>query len=87
MQIFLSNHFKKCFKKSPKLVRENFYVRSSMLLVDKFNPLLNNHALSGKFNGYRSINITADWRAVFKEDKGGDSIYFIDLGSHSQLYE
>jgi len=42
--------------------------------------------LVGELRGYRSINITGDWRAIFMEIDGGKIIYFVAIGTHSQLY-
>lgn len=51
---------------------------------DEFNPILNNHSLRGKYQGYRSINITGDLRAIFKRDEV--SAIFVTIDSHSNLY-
>ena len=55
-----------------------------MFSLNPYDLRLNNHILSGKWSGYRSINITGDWRAIFRETETG--VYFIVLGTHSQLY-
>jgi len=47
---------------------------------------LNNHQLGGQLKNYRSININADWRLIFQEFNQGNIIYFIVIGTHSQLY-
>jgi len=55
-------------------------------LNDSMNQLLSNHALTGRWDGYRSINISGDLRAVYEMiDK--DMVYFVAFGSHSQLYK
>ncbi|MFH1192383.1 MAG: hypothetical protein V1655_02815 [bacterium] len=46
---------------------------------------LNNHPLSGKLNGLRSINVSGDCRAIFEEKL--EDIIFIAIGTHSQLYK
>ena len=59
--------------------------RINIFSEDPFNPLLRNHPLLGKYQGYRSINITADIRALYRlvsEDKA----FFVFLGAHSELY-
>ena len=53
---------------------------------DKYSTLLNNHSLTGKYTGCKSINITGDWRAIF-EEINDNIIYFVELGTHSQLYK
>jgi addiction module RelE/StbE family toxin len=49
---------------------------------------LNNHPLRDEWTGYRSIDITADYRAIYKEVREGKELnaYFIALGNHQELY-
>ncbi len=62
-----------------------FKERLEIFIEDPFDPRLRNHPLKGKLKGYRSINITGDWRALFKEVE--DGVYFVIIGTHSQLYK
>jgi mRNA-degrading endonuclease YafQ of YafQ-DinJ toxin-antitoxin module len=59
-----------------------------LFLADPQNPFLRNHSLRDKFEGFRSINVTEDMRAVFKESKSGKRrvITFHMLGTHDELY-
>lgn len=52
------------------------------------DPILRNHALRGDWKGYRNINVTADWRALYEEAyEGGEVIaYFSFIGTHKDLY-
>jgi addiction module RelE/StbE family toxin len=85
MKIKFSKNFSKQYHKTPKKVRDQFKNRLKIFKQNKFDPVLNNHKLTGHYMGYRSINITGDYRAVFEEQ--GDLIYFTALGTHSQLYK
>lgn len=76
--------FEKQFKKLPVNVRQAFYERISLFIENKFNTLLNNHPLAGEYDGHRSINITGNYRAIFKED--GEKITFTLIGTHPELY-
>jgi hypothetical protein len=42
----------------------------------------------GNLAGYRSIDVTEDWRAVFRERQTGKGIVirFFKIGNHKQLY-
>ena len=89
MNIKYSATFKKQYKKAPKKIQEKVKERISLLVQDSTNQLLNNHVLTGKFRGYRSINITGDWRAVYSirlDLKSKQEYYFELVGTHSQLY-
>ena len=79
----------KILKKVDVRIRKSF--KEQILLFSK-NPLgqkLHNHALKDEWEGYRSIDITADYRAIYEEVKiGKDTVaYFVDLGTHPELYD
>jgi addiction module RelE/StbE family toxin len=59
-----------------------------LFLTDPTHPALRNHALTGDFAGYRSIDVTEDIRAVFKETFAGEQnvVTFHLFGTHKQLY-
>lgn len=84
-EVFFTKKFKKQYLKSDLKIRTEFDNKLSTFIDDKFAPPLNNHELSGKFKGFRSINVTGDWRAIFFEDK--ENVKFVLFGTHSQLYK
>ncbi|MCU0680166.1 MAG: type II toxin-antitoxin system mRNA interferase toxin, RelE/StbE family [Planctomycetes bacterium] len=86
MQIEYSKKFIKEFKKCPFNIKTSFKKRLEVFINDQCSPILNNHPLIGELKNCRSINITGDWRAVFEEINDGQIIYFIAIGTHSQLY-
>lgn len=86
MRIEYSKKFIKEFKKCPAGIKAHLKERLTIFIDNKNHPILNNHALLGQLKGYRSINITSDWRAIFEEIDGGQIIYFVAIGTHSQLY-
>ncbi|OGH15000.1 MAG: hypothetical protein A3H50_02075 [Candidatus Levybacteria bacterium RIFCSPLOWO2_02_FULL_37_10] len=76
--------FLKKFKKLNPRQKSKFKERQIIFEKDEFNPILNNHALTGKYQGFRSINISGDLRAIFRREK--DSVLFAALDKHSNLY-
>lgn len=89
MNIKYSATFKKQYKKAPKKIQEKVKERIGLFVQDPTIQLLNNHALTGKYQGYRSINITGYWRAVYLirlDLKSKQEFYFELVGTHSQLY-
>lgn len=88
-RIDYSRKFLKQLKKSPLEIKIAFRKRLELFLKDPFHPQLNNHALTGKYSDYRSINITGNWRAIFEEfgDESGKVVTFEVIGTHSQLYK
>ncbi len=85
MQIVYLQSFEKQLQVMPQKIRESFMIRLSLFARNPFDVLLHNHKLKGKFKGYRSINITGDWRAVYKQQ--GDTVIFVALGTNSKLYK
>lgn len=86
MNVSFSNDFKKKLKKSSKPVVEAFYDRLQIFVQNPNTRILNNHYLNGKFDGYKSINISGDIRAVYKLVEN-DFAYFVDIDNHSNLYK
>ena len=86
MRITYSKKFSKQLKKSPKKIQKVFLERLELFIADPSNPLLRNHALSGNFIGRYSINLSGDWRLVYRKD-GDEEITLLAIGTHSQLYK
>jgi len=81
-----SRKFKKSYSKAPVKIQNTFKKRFELFKKDQNHPLLRNHALIGEHDGCRSINVTGDWRAVYIQIDS-NSVKFITIGTHSQLYE
>ena len=86
MKIDYSKRFIKQLRKSPKHVQLAFAERLELFIGDRSHALLHNHTLHGTLSGYRSINITGDWRAIYAELENGSVLFFEMLGTHSELY-
>ena len=84
MIIHLHKDFLKQYKKLKKKEKKKFKIRRDLFLQDEFNPILNNHALKGKYPGYRSINVTGDLRAIYKRER--NIAIFVAIDIHSNLY-
>ena len=48
------------------------------------HPALRNHILTGKYQDFRSIDVTKDWRALYRTEP--ERIIFVALGTHETLY-
>jgi addiction module RelE/StbE family toxin len=84
MNIVFHKNFKKALQKQSQKVQIKFKEAFKIFEEDQFHYSLNNHALTGKFKGWRSINITGDVRVHYEEIEYG--IILMDIGSHSELY-
>lgn len=85
MIIQTTKGFDKQYAKLAKNTKLRFKERLVIFRENPFDPELRNHALKGKFLGYRSIDITGDIRALYTA-KGNTIIIFGFIGTHSQLY-
>jgi addiction module RelE/StbE family toxin len=84
MDIEFHKKFKKMYKKQNKKVQGKFDIQLDRFTIDPFDEKLNNHVLGGNLRIYRSIDVTGDIRAWYKLYK--DTIVFVKIGSHSELY-
>lgn len=84
MQIRRTKAFEKQFKKLPKKIQNKFDERFLLFLCEPTNPVLNIHSLQAGKAGLMSMNVNADYRALFMWES--DVIIFYEIGTHSQLY-
>ncbi|MBI4086578.1 type II toxin-antitoxin system mRNA interferase toxin, RelE/StbE family [Candidatus Kaiserbacteria bacterium] len=84
MKIGLHRRFLKQYTKLPRNIRVQFVERKNLFIQEPFHPLLHNHSVDGVFPGCRSINITGDYRAVFRQQD--EQVLFLEIGTHSELY-
>ena len=85
MQSVNDRIFERQYKKLPQVLRNKIWERLSLLVADDLHPLLNDHKLGPPYDAYRSINITGDYRLVYKRIKK-DTYYLRAVGTHHQLY-
>ena len=85
MRFDYHKNFKKRYIKFTKPIRQKCDQKLVIFSENPYDPLLHNHQLLGKYQGYRSINITADIRALYKI-VSEDEVLFVFLGTHSELY-
>ena len=71
-------------KKAPLDIKIAFKDSLEIFLEDKNHISLRNHALMEPYAGIRSIDITGDWRALYREEI--ERIIFVELGTHAELY-
>lgn len=90
MKFQLSTTFREKYK------NQNIRIRKAVdnaLVTFYKNPSdssLNNHPLKRNLSGFRSINITADYRAIYEELKEKDGsvfAYFANFGTHKELFQ
>jgi addiction module RelE/StbE family toxin len=86
MKIRYHKDFNKAFLKLSPQIRDKVKKTLEIFQKDKHHPLLDNHALHGKFQGSRSISVGGDLRLVFDLEGNYERVIFILVGTHTQLY-
>lgn len=88
MEVKYIKSYKKAFSKLDNLIKIKAIERIEIFSKTPFEKILNNHTLNWKYDWYRSINITWDFRAIFREYPNWtyEFVEFIDIGTHSKLY-
>ena len=89
MKIVFDPIFLKKLKKLNVRIRKSLKERIILFAKNSHELQLDNHALRDKYQGLRSIDITSDYRAIYKETQIHDEMvaYFIALGTHKELYD
>lgn len=87
--LYHSIDFTKNFSKQFKVLRlkqkDRFYDRLDLFKKNPHDKTLRDHALKGKYKGYRSIDIEGGLRALYYV-KGDKIVIFGFIGTRSQLY-
>jgi len=88
MTLYYKSSFKKSYKKRfgnnakiKLLIKE----RISMFLKNPQHPLLRAHPLRGVRKNFYSFSVTGDIRIIFYIYQS--NVYFVDIGTHNQVYE
>lgn len=81
--------YSKTFLKQYAKLSHNIQLQTDQKIIlwqqNSADPRLHDHALFGKYQGYRSINISSGIRALYIK-KGSTVVIFGFIGTHSQLY-
>ena len=85
MIVITTKRFDKQFKKLSPRIQNEFAKRISLFLLDRNNPLLNTHKLTGRLKDLHSFNLSGDIR-VLCDLSVDDKVLLIAIGSHSELY-
>jgi addiction module RelE/StbE family toxin len=87
-RVSLNRDFIKLYKKADVRLKKSVDEKLRVFVKNPFELGLNNHALQDEWEGYRSIDITNDYRAIYEELKEGEKVKasFVALGTHKELY-
>ena len=77
MRVVYDPDFYYKLKKLDVHIRKSFKEKILLFTKNPSDPELKNHPLKREYEGYKSINITANWRAVYKETKINEEMYVV----------
>lgn len=88
MIIKYSPLFFKALKKLDVRIRKSFKEQILIFAKNPNDPQLDNHPLKRQYQGLRSIDVTADFRAIYEKRYEGkeETAYFVLIGTHKQLF-
>lgn len=88
MRVQLAPDLTDRIKKLDVRIRKSFKKAINTFSKDSNSLELNNHELKRKWEGFKSIDVTAGFRAIYHEiEELDESIaYFVALGTHDELY-
>ncbi|OGE25320.1 hypothetical protein A3C26_00630 [Candidatus Daviesbacteria bacterium RIFCSPHIGHO2_02_FULL_39_12] len=78
-----AKHLKQRIKPFPSLYKK-FKERVELFVQSPDNPMLQDHQLKGEIIRFRAFSVTGDIRIIYQKEK--DYIYFVDIGTHNQVY-
>lgn len=85
MMLLFSRRFEKQREKLTKPTKRKLSERLRLFAQIPFDPPLENHPLHGAYAGYRSINITGDYRAIYHHESPNIA-RFIAVDTHHNLF-
>jgi len=89
MKIKKTKKFIKSYNKLSEKIKLKFDRKLFIFIENPFDERLWNHWLNWKYLWFRSIDVTWDYRAIFREYPNWkyEFVDFIDIWTHSQLYK
>lgn len=89
MKVQLAPELINKLKKQDVRIRNSFKKAIELFSEDQNNLELDNHELKREWEGFRSIDVTADLRAIYQEASEEDEpiTYFVALDTHKNLYK
>lgn len=88
MNVQFSKEFLRTYKKVDVRIQNSIDKEINLFKKNPMDSSLNSHELQREYAGLRSIDITADYRAIYEEVTEGEETFafFIIFGTHNELY-
>ena len=76
--------FNKKLAKAPTGIKLAVRQALELFRENAHHEALRNHLLTERYAGFRSIDVTEDWRALYRSEP--ERIIFVEIGTYDQLY-
>lgn len=86
MELIFTKSFRKALSKLTIARRKHVEKAVGQYQSDRTDPILRDHALKGKMQGFRTFSAAWDLRVIYREEGGFMTIVLIDTGTHNQVY-
>ena len=87
LEIEISKDFKKSLEKLQKSDKERLEIVADKLANNEtLEPKYRDHALKGKYIGFRECHIDPDLLLVYQKQDDVLILYLLRIGSHSELF-
>ena len=87
LEIEISKDFKKSLEKLQKSDKERLEIVADKLANNEIlEPKYRDHALKGKYIGFREYHIDPDLLLVYQKQDDVLILYLLRIGSHSELF-
>lgn len=89
MIIKFSKKFDKSYQKLNIKIQDKFNEKLIIFENNKLDVTLNIHSLKWEYLWFSSMNVTWDYRAIYKQysDWSYEFVEFVNIWTHSQLYK
>lgn len=89
MKVVFDQNFYKLYKELNVRIQNRVDKQIRIFQKNPLDPQLNNHELKKEYQGFRSIDITSDYRAIYEEvsEEEEPVAYFTLIGTHKELYK
>jgi mRNA interferase YafQ len=86
-----SRSFRKSYKRivnsgKTALIKELKLVIDELASGKALDIKRRDHGLNGGYLGYRECHIKPDFLLIYKLEKATDTLYVVELGSHSEIF-
>jgi len=86
MEIRVSSHFERRYKKLPQEIKERAKAREKIFAANVFDARVGTHKLSGKDEGKWAYAVDYEYRIKCILLNDNDGVIYLDMGTHDELY-